>query len=87
MDPADKKKLKALANTLKPIVIIGQSGLTKPVLTEIERALNKHELIKIKIRAERETRQQISHEICAATDAELVRNIGQTAVIYRANPV
>ncbi len=86
MDSADKKKLRAEAHTLKPVVIIGQSGLTAAVLAEIEQALNSHELIKVKIRAEREERKLISEKICTGTRAELIQAIGQVTVIYRLNP-
>jgi len=86
VNSADKKKLRAEAHTLKPVVIIGQSGLTVAVLAEIEQALNSHELIKVKIRAERNERKQISEKICTDTGAELIQTIGQIAVIYRLNP-
>ena len=86
MNPANKKKLRAEAHTLKPVVMIGQSGLTAAVLAEIELALNSHELIKVKIRAERDERKLISEKICTDTGAELIQTIGQIAVIYRLNP-
>lgn len=86
MNSADKKKLRAEAHTLKPIVMIGQSGLTAAVLAEIELALDSHELIKVKIRAERDDRKLISEKICTGTGAELIQTIGQIAVIYRLNP-
>ena len=86
MTALDKKKLKSLAHALKPVIMIGQSGLTEAVLKEIDLALNSHELIKIKIRAERESRKQISGQICSETGAQLIQNIGQIAVIYRQNP-
>lgn len=86
MNSADKKKLRAEAHTLNPVVMIGQSGLTAAVLAEIEQALNSHELIKVKIRAERDERKVISEKICADTGAELIQTIGQIAVIYRLNP-
>ena len=86
MNSADKKKLRAEAHTLKPVVMIGQSGLKASVLAEIELALDSHELIKVKIRAEREERKLISEKICTDTGAELIQTIGQIAVIYRLNP-
>ncbi len=86
MNSADKKKLRAQAHSLKPVIMIGQSGFTAAVLAEIELALDSHELIKVRIRAEREDRKQISEKICADTGAELIQNIGQIAVIYRPNP-
>ena len=86
MNSADKKKLRAEAHTLKPVVMIGQSGLTAAVLSEIEQALDSHELIKVKMRAERNERKLISEKICANTGAALIQTIGQIAVIYRLNP-
>jgi len=86
VDSADKKKLRARAHALKPVVLIGQSGLTAAVLAEIELALNSHELIKVKIRAEREDRKLISAKICAETNATLIQSIGQISVLNRLNP-
>jgi RNA-binding protein len=86
VNSADKKKLRAEAHTLKPVVMIGQSGLTATVLAEIELALDAHELIKVKIRAERDERKMIIEKICSDTGAELIQTIGQIAVIYRLNP-
>ncbi len=86
MNSADKKKFRAQAHTLKPVIMIGQSGLTVAVLAETELALKTHELIKIRIRAEKEGRKLITEKICTDTGAELIQNIGQIAVIYRLNP-
>ena len=66
--------------------MIGQAGLTTGVLAEIELALNSHELIKVKIRAERDERKVLSEKICNETMAELLQSIGQIIVIYRLNP-
>ena len=86
MNAANKKKLRAEAHSLKPVVMIGQSGLTDAVLAELELALNTHELLKVKILAEREDRKLITEKICANSGAELIQSIGQIAVIYRLNP-
>jgi len=80
------KQLKSQAHLLKPVIMVGQSGLTKSVLEEIEVTLNTHELIKIKIRAEKEERIQILAQIIEASQAELIQSIGQIIVIYRKNP-
>lgn len=84
---ADKKKLRARAHSLKPVIMIGQSGLTEAVLSEIELALDNHELIKIKIQSDdRDVRKQISTEICSKTKAEFIQSIGKIVVIYRISP-
>ncbi len=83
MDATLKKKLKGQAHGLKPVIIVGQAGLTDAVLAETEIALDDHELIKVKIRADRDERNNISEKICLATGATLIQSIGQIAVIYR----
>ncbi len=86
MNSVDKKKLRAKAHSLKPVIMIGQAGLSAAVLAEIELALDCHELIKVRIRAEREDRKLITEKICTDTKADLIQNIGQIAVIHRLNP-
>ena len=86
MNTADKKKRRAEAHTLKPVVMIGQSGLTAAVLAELNIAINTHELLKVRIRAERDERKLIIEQMCTEASAELIQTIGQIAVIYRPNP-
>ncbi|MGR8931098.1 MAG: ribosome assembly RNA-binding protein YhbY [Gammaproteobacteria bacterium] len=86
MNPIEKKKLKAQAHPLNPVVMIGQAGLTPAVIKEINIALDVHELIKVKIRAERDERNIFREQICEATQAELIQSIGQIAVFFRKNP-
>lgn len=86
MNSARKKQLKAQAHLLKPVIIVGQSGLTESVLKETEVTLDMHELIKIKIRAEKEERKKIREQMVAKTHAELIQSIGQIIVLYRKKP-
>lgn len=86
MNIADRKRFKALAHSLKPVIMIGHAGLTAAVMQEIEIALDSHELIKIRIRAEREDRDAISEQILKETRAELIQKIGQITTLYRMNP-
>ncbi len=86
MTPIERKKLRSQAHQRKPVVLIGQAGLTDAVLSEIELALDNHELIKIRIRSgDRAVRKAISTEICSTADAELIQTIGQISTIYRKN--
>jgi RNA-binding protein len=79
-----KKHLKGLAHTLKPVVLLGQNGLTEGVLAEIENALNFHELIKVKIATDdREMKQLIIDAIVRETEAVNVAKIGHIVVLYR----
>ena len=79
-----KQHLKGLAHQLKPVVQLGQNGLTEGVLAEIENALNFHELIKVKIATDdREMKQLIIDAIVRETEAINVAKIGHIVVLYR----
>lgn len=79
-----KQHLKGLAHPLKPVVMLGNHGLTEGVLAEIEQALEHHELIKVKIAAEdRETKTLIADAIVRETGACNVQVIGNTLILYR----
>lgn len=81
-----KRHLKALAHHRKPVVIVGDGGITPAVMHEILLALDHHELIKIRINAEdRETRETMIAEICAAADATLIQRVGHVATLFRRN--
>ena len=82
-----KHDLRGRGHALKPVVSIGNAGLSKAVLREIELSLEHHELMKIKIGgAERDERKQIITRICDKFDAELVQAIGHIALVYRKFP-
>lgn len=85
---AQKKRLKGLAHSLHPIVLIGQNGLKDTILVEIDQALEYHQLVKIKINAgDRDLRDQILEKILEHTsEALLIQKIGNTAVLYQRNP-
>lgn len=85
---AQKKRLKGLAHSLHPIVLIGQNGLKDTILVEIDQALEYHQLVKIKINAgDRDLRDQILEKILEHTsEAILIQKIGNTAVLYQRNP-
>ena len=80
-----KRHLRGLGHHLKPVVWVGQHGLTEAVLTEVGIALDAHELIKVKIAAERDERRAIAEQICSATGAESIHSIGQMIVLFRRN--
>jgi|TARA_B110000908_G_scaffold15208_1_gene17360 RNA-binding protein len=76
--------LKGVAHPLKPVVLLGNNGLTEAVVAEIDYALSHHELIKVKIPTDdRETKTLIIDAICRETKATKIQEIGKTLVIYR----
>ncbi len=84
LDARQKKTLKQQAHHLKPVVRIGQKGLTDSVAAETDAALARHELIKVHIAAgEREWRQATAEQLATACEAHLVHHIGKVFVLYR----
>ena len=86
LSDAQKRHLRGLGHHLKPVVWVGQHGLSDNVMLEIEQALDSHELIKVKVAADRDTRRTLSGQICEKTDAALIQGIGQMLVLFRRNP-
>src|SRR3712207_3400442 len=75
--------LRRLANPLKPLVQIGKQGLTEGVRTNVDRALDAHELIKIKFLDFQDEKQTITDDLVRSTGSILVGLVGNTAIIYR----
>ena len=75
-----------MAHDTKPVVTIADKGITENILNELEICLNQHELVKIKMRTDRDTRQQFTARLLEVTQAHLIQAIGQTLTLYRANP-
>lgn len=72
---------------LKPVVIVGQKGLSDNLHAEIDAALDHHELLKLRIPAlGRDARREFGKSICDRHGAVLVESIGSVIVIYRRNP-
>jgi len=83
-----KKFLKARAHGLKPVVFIGQKGLTHNLIGSINDALNTHEVIKVKFIDFKEKRQKgdMAANIEAEASCRLVGMIGHIAIFYRQHP-
>lgn len=86
LDKATIKYLRSLAHALKPVVRLGQHGLTDAVTKELDGALSHHELVKVKLSAsERDARIAQLEAICTAVNAISVQQIGHTATLFRRN--
>ena len=80
------RSLKKHAHHLKPVVWVGQNGITEAVLQEVDHALQAHQLIKVKMAgSDKVTRQRASCRICEATGACEVTHIGGILSLYRRN--
>ncbi len=80
-----KKRFRAIGHNLTPVVIIAQKGITENIHDEIERALEDHELIKLKlVTASRTDKQALTESICNDFKAQCVQSIGHIILLHRA---
>jgi RNA-binding protein len=85
LSSTQKRHLRGLAHHINPVVTVGDKGLTENVMAELETALDHHELIKVKLRADREARGRLTREIAENCSALLVQQIGQVSCFFRRN--
>lgn len=84
LNTAERRTLRARAHPLNPVASVSRNGLTPAVLAEIDRALDAHELLKLRVYGEeRAARERILGEICAALDCAPVQHIGHILVVFR----
>lgn len=87
LDNATIKRLKGIGHDLKPVVMIGNNGITPAITEEINRALTDHELIKVKLPAgSKHERDLVCTELAATANAYLIHTIGRMALLLRQNP-
>ena len=80
-----RAKLRGMAMNLKPIVMIGKQGLTATALKELDAALKREELIKVRVTTKtREERATLMDEIANRTNSAYCGATGATASYYRA---
>lgn len=81
-----RRYLRGLGNALQPVIQIGKGALSEALLREIGRALDTHELIKIRVLESHEAdTRSAAAELASRADAELVQTIGRTALLFRRN--
>lgn len=79
-----KRDLRTRGHALKPVVTVGNAGVTESVQRELELSLEHHELMKVKISSgDRDARSEVIRKLCDITQADLVQAIGHVALIYR----
>lgn len=81
-----RRHLRALAHHLKPVVMIGKSGLTEAVLAGLDQALADHELVKMKFLDFKDQKEELTGRIEAALGCEQVGQVGHVVIFYRLQP-
>jgi RNA-binding protein len=80
-----KKFLKGLAHGFKPVVFIGQKGLTATLIESMREALETHELIKVKFVdfKDRQQKAAMAETVASKAGCQMVGMIGHIAIFYR----
>lgn len=82
-----RRHLKGLAHPLKPVILMGNAGLTEAVIAATGLALDDHELIKVRLPGmERQDRDAALAQLAQRTGSVMVTRIGHVAVLYRRHP-
>lgn len=83
-----RKYLRSLAHALKPVLLVGQKGITGSVVSSLEEALSQHELIKIKFLENKAKADKVAmlETLQKATGSLFVGMVGHVATLYRPNP-
>ncbi len=85
LSKAAVKYLKGIAHGLNPYVTVADKGITENILNELEIALDFHELVKVKVRADRNDRPELIKKLISSSGATEIQSIGQIVTLYRAN--
>lgn len=83
LTPRQARYLSSLAHALDPVVRVGQNGVTDAVVDKTDKELENHELIKVKIDADRDGVKAAAEALTSGTHGDLVQIIGKMAILYR----
>ena len=81
-----KRTLRGLAHDLEPVVHVGKAGLTDELVAQVARALDAHELIKVRVLVGKDEKDDLVREIERATGAAEAGRVGHVAILYRRHP-
>lgn len=81
-----KRTLRGLAHELEPVVHVGKAGLTDELLGQIDRALDAHELIKVRVLVGKDEKAGLVRAIESATGAAEAGRVGHVTILYRRHP-
>ncbi len=80
----ERAYLKSLAHSADPLIQIGKSGITDSVVNQLDKLLEDHELVKIRVLKNSPViAREIVEEVLDATNSEFVQQIGNKLTIYR----
>jgi RNA-binding protein len=80
-----RRALRAMAHHLKPVVLVGNGGLSASVVEKVKTELENHELIKVRISQDAPVSVRAAAvDLNEHTTAHVVQTIGRMVVLYMA---
>lgn len=87
LSPSQKRYLRGLAHALRPVIMVGNKGVTPTLISEFSTALDRHELVKVKLAGDdRAARRDQMVALADTLKADVVQSIGHVASYFRRNP-
>ena len=84
---AQRRHLRSLGHHLEPVVQLGKQGLTDGVIAAVGEALERHELVKVRVGTEcPDDRHDLAERLGPAVQGEVAQVLGRTLLIYRRHP-
>jgi RNA-binding protein len=85
LDSTQRRHLRSLAHSLKPIVFVGEAGISPAVVKALDEALGTHELVKVRLRSPGD-KKAAARELAQVSASALCGVVGHTVVLYRSHP-
>ena len=77
-----RRHLRGLAHAIRPLVQVGESGVSPAIITALDAALNDHELVKVRLHRP-DDKKASARNLAERTGAHLCGVVGHTVVLYR----
>ena len=79
-----RRFLRGLGHALEPVVRLGSAGLTDAVTRQLDQALGRHELVKVRVGSStKERARDLAERLAAGTGAAVAQVLGHTLLVYR----
>jgi RNA-binding protein len=79
-----KRYLRGLGHSLKPVVLVGKAEVTEALVGETTEALSFHELIKVKVLEScMIDKREVAETLAEQCEAEVAQILGRTILLYR----
>ncbi len=80
---SQRKQLRKLAHSLKPVAQIGKAGLSDTLVSNLDDAIDHHELVKVRFIEHRDRKRELLEELAERIGVQIAGIIGHVVILYR----